>query len=106
MNNTVDVCLRVKGLTKNTKEGTNQVRDLFKEAEEEIPHAVSDRAHKISNENDDAIVCFNRKKLKNRSIHLDLTKSRLSLLNEARKLIENNDDIAFCYADINCRCKL
>ena len=48
----------------------------------------------------------NRKKLKNKSIHLDLTKSRLSLLNEARKLIENNEDIAFCYADINCRCKL
>ena len=46
------------------------------------------------------------KKLKNQSIHLDLTKPRLSLLNEARKLIENNEDIAFCYADINCRCKL
>ena len=48
----------------------------------------------------------NRKKLKNKSIHLDLTKSRLSLLNEARKLIENNEDIAFCYTDINCCCKL
>ena len=24
----------------------------------------------------------------------------------ARKLIENNEDIAFSYADINCRCKL
>ena len=48
----------------------------------------------------------NRKKLKNRSIHLDLTNFRLSLLNEARKLIENNEDIAFCYADVNCRCKL
>ena len=46
-----------------------------------------------------------RKKLKNQSIHLDLTKSRLLLLNEARKLIENNEDIAFCYTDINCCCK-
>ena len=116
MNNTVDVCLRIKGLTKNTKEDANQVRDLFKEAEVEIS-AVSDKEHKISKENDDTIVCFttfrhrtlfyhNRKKLKNQSIHLDLTKSRLSLLNEARKLIANNDDIAFCYADISCRCKL
>ena len=52
------------------------------------------------------LFCHNRKKLKNQSIRLDLTKSRLSLLNNARKLIENNDDIAFCYADINCRCKL
>ena len=48
----------------------------------------------------------NHKKLKNQSTHLDLTESRLSLLNEAKKLIENNEDIAFCYADINCRCKL
>ena len=48
----------------------------------------------------------NRKELKNQSIHLDLTKSRLSLLNEARKLIEYRIHIAFCYADINCRCKL
>ena len=36
MNNTVDVCLRIKGLTKNTKKDANQVRDLFKEAEVEI----------------------------------------------------------------------
>ena len=48
----------------------------------------------------------NRKKLKNQSIHFDLTKARLSLLNEARKVIENNEDVAFCYADINCCCKL
>ena len=95
----------------------NQVRDLFKEPEVEIPDAVLNRAHRISKENNDVIVRFttfrhralfyrDRKKLKNQSIHLDLTKSRLSLLNEARKLIENNEDIAFCYADINCRCKL
>lgn len=44
--------------------------------------------------------------MKNRSIHLDLTKSPLLLLNEARKLTEDNEGIVFCYADINCRCKL
>ena len=115
------LCLRIKGLTKKSKETANdvlhQVRDLFKEAEVEIPDAVLDRAHRISRENNDVIVRFttfrhrtllyrNRKKLKNKSIHLDLTKSRLSLLNEARKFTENNEDVAFCYADINCRCKL
>ena len=115
------LCLRIKGLPKKTKEDANdvlnQVHDLLKEAEVEIPDAVLDRAHRISKENNDAIIRFttfrhrtlfyrNRKKLKNQSIHLDLTKSRLSLLNEARKLIENNEDIAFCYADINCPCKL
>ena len=113
--------LRIKGLIKKTKEDANdvlnQVRDLFKEAEVEIPDAVLNRAHRISKENNDVIVRFNtfrhrtlyyrnRKKLKKQSIHLDLTKSRLSLLNEARKLIENNEDIASCYADIDCRCKL
>ena len=115
------LCLRIKGLTKKIKEDANdvlnQVRDLFKEAEVEIIDAVLDRAHRISKESNDVIVRFttfrhrtlfyrNRKKLKNQSIHLHLTKSRLSLLNKARKLIENNEDIAFCYADINCRCKL
>ena len=44
--------------------------------------------------------------MKRQSIHLDLTKSRLSLLDEPVKLIRNNEDIAFCYADINCHCKL
>ena len=76
-----------------------------------------DRTHRISEENNYAIVRFttfrhqtlfyrNRIKLKNRSIHLDLTKSPLLLLNEARKLTEDNEGIVFCYADINCRCKL
>ena len=115
------LCLRIKGLTKKTKEDThnvsNQVRYLFKEAEVEILDAVLDRVHRISKENNDVIVRFttfrhgtlfyrNRKKLKNLSIHLYLIKSQLSLLNEAKKLIKNNEDIAFCYADINCRCKL
>ena len=43
------LCLRIKGLTRKTKEDANnvlnQVRDLFKEAEVEIPDAVLGRAH-------------------------------------------------------------
>ena len=115
------LCLRIKGLPKKTKEDANDVltqeRDLFNETEVEFPDAVLDRAHRISKENNDVIIRFttfkhrtlfyhNPKKLKTQSIHFDLTKSRLSLLNEARKLLENNEDIAFCYSDINCRCKL
>ena len=95
----------------------NQVHDLFKEAEVEFPDAFLDRTHRISEENNYAIVRFttfrhralfyrNRIKLRNQSIHLDLTKSPVSLLNEARKLTEDNEGIVFCYADINCRCKL
>ena len=49
------LCLRIKGLTKKTKEDANdilnQVHDPFKEAEVEIPDAVLDRAHRISKEN-------------------------------------------------------
>ena len=39
-------------------------------------------------------------------MHLDLTKSRLKLLNDAKNLISSRSDIAFCYADINCRYKV
>ena len=112
------LCLRTKRLRKKTKEDANdvlnQVRDLLKDAEAEIPDV---QVHRISKDNNDVIVRFitfryrtlfyhNRKKLKTQSMHLNYTKSRLPLLNEARNLIENNEDLAFCYADINCRCKL
>ena len=116
------LCIRIKVLTKKkTREGANdvlnQVRDLFKEAEVEIPDVALERKHRISKENNNAIVRFttfrhralfyrNCKKLKYQSMQPDLTKSWLSLLNETRKLIGNNEDIAFCYADINCHCRL
>ena len=94
-------------IKKDANDVLNHVHDLFKV---EISDAVLDRAHRISKVNNDVIVRFttfkhrtlfyrNRKKLKNRTAHL-------SLLTEARKLIENNKDNAFSYADINCRCKL
>ena len=115
------LCLRVKGIPKKNSETAddvlNQVRNLFKEADVVIPEAVLDRAHRVSKESNDIIVRFttfrhrtlfyrNRKKLENKSIHLDLTKSRLQLLNDARNMTENDGDVNFCYADINCRAKL
>ena len=39
-------------------------------------------------------------------MHLDLTKSRLKLLNDAKNLISSRSEIAFWHADINCRCKV
>ena len=76
-----------------------------------------DRAHRVSKSNHDVIVRFTtfrhrtllyrkRKTLKGKSVHLDSTKSRLKLLNDAKNLISSRSDIAFCYADINCRCKV
>ena len=39
-------------------------------------------------------------------VKLDLTKSRYTLLIDANKVVKQNPDIKFCYADINCRLKL
>ena len=56
------LCLKIKILTKKTKQNANhvlnQVRDLFKGAKVDIPDAVLDRAHRISKENNDVIVLF------------------------------------------------
>ena len=46
-----------------------------------------------------------RKGIKQRlryGISLDLTHERLEILNEARELVEENEDIEFAYADVNC----
>ena len=115
------LCLRIKGIPRKEKERSDevleQVRKLFGEAEVTIPDAVLDRAHCVSKSNHDVSVRFTtfrhrtffyrkRKTLNGKSVHLDLTKSRLKLLNDAKNLISSRSDIAFCYADINCRCKV
>ena len=38
--------------------------------------------------------------------HVNLTKTRHSLLRKANDLVRNRDEVLFCYADINCRLKL
>ena len=115
------LCLRIKGVPRKDKEKSDEVlkevRKLFDEAEVEIPDAVLDRAHRISKANNDIIVRFTtfrhrtlfyrqRKKLNGKSVHLDLTKSRLELLKESKKVVDDYDKVDFCYADINCRCKV
>ena len=115
------LCLRIKSIPRKEKEKSaevlDQVRSLFDEAEVTIPDTVLDRAHLVNKKTNDVIVRFTifrhrtlfyrkRKSLKGKSVHLDLTKSRLQLLNDAKKVITNKDNISFCYADINCRCKV
>ena len=115
------LCLRIKGIPRKEKEKSDevldQVRSFFDEAEVTIPDAVLDSVHCVSKKNNDIIVRFTtfrhrtlfyrkRKSLKGKSMHLDLMKSRLQLLNNAKKVITNKDNISFCYADINCRCKV
>ena len=115
------LCLRIKGIPRKEKERSDevleQVRKLFGEAEVTIPDAVLDRAHRVSKSNHHVVVKFTTfchrtlfhrkcKTLKGKSLHLDLTNSRLRLLNDAKKLISIRNNIAFCYADVNCRCKV
>ena len=115
------LCLRIKGIPRREKEKSDevldQVRSLFDEAEVTIPDTVLDRAHRVSKKTNDVIVRFTtfchrtlfyrkQKSLKGKSVHLDLSKSRLQLLNNAKKIITNKYNISFCYADINCHCKV
>ena len=39
-------------------------------------------------------------------VHLDLTKRRYKLLQDANSLVKDNREVKFCYADINCRLKV
>ena len=39
-------------------------------------------------------------------VHLDLTKRRHKLHEDAISLVKDNGDVKFCYADINCRLKV
>ena len=39
-------------------------------------------------------------------VKLDLMKSRYRLLTDANKVVKQNHDIKFCYADINYRLKI
>ena len=39
-------------------------------------------------------------------VKLDLMKSRYTLLTDANKVVKQNPDIKFCYADINCQLKI
>ena len=104
-------------MPRKEKERSDEVLEQVGEAEVTIPDAVLDRAHRVSKINNDVIVRFTtfhhrtlfyrkHKTLKGKSVHLDLTKSQLKLLNDARNLISSRSDIAFCYVDINCRCKV
>ena len=53
------------------------------------------------------MMCYdNRKKLKNKRIKIDLTKRRLTLLNQARAKTSGKPSIDFVFADVNCRLQL
>ena len=119
--------LRIYGIPTRSKETEEdvctEVKKIIDEAGMNIPHEAIDRAHRIGAviTKDDGfnvqpiIVRFTgfrnrtkfykaRKSIKRKvGVSLDLTKKRLSMLNDARTLITDCEEINFCYADINCR---
>ena len=53
------------------------------------------------------LVYYTRKKIRNNvKIRLDLTKETYALLLEANNLVKGNNDVKFCFADINCCMKI
>ena len=53
------------------------------------------------------MMCYNnKKKLKNKRVKIDLTKRRLTLLNQARAKTSGKPMIDFVFADVNCRLQL
>ena len=125
------LCLRIDGVpvveNETSVDALASVKNLFDDAQVEIPDAVIDRAHRIGGNYVDGkskkscksiIVRFTtfrhrtmfyraKSKLKNGTrVKLDLTKSRLTLLNKANEHVQNIPLINFCYADVNCRLKV
>ena len=125
------LCLRIDGVpvveNETSVDVLASVKNLFDDAQVEIADAVIDGAHRIGGNYVDRkskkscksiIARFKpfrhrtmfyrtRSKLKNRTrVKLDLTKSRLTLLNKANEHVQNIPSINFCYADVNCRLKV
>ena len=99
----------------------HKVSEMWSEACIDIPNKVVDRAHRIGPSFTDKnlnVECkgvilrfttFQQRKMVHRSkkkmkpgvkVKLGLTKSRYTLLTD--KVVKQNPDLKFCYADINC----
>lgn len=110
-------CLRFKGIEKEDNETSDKcvkkVLEVCKGLNANITEEVIDRAHRVGKKRDIMIVKFtsfkyrtsvyrNRKKNENIKIHLDLTKKRLNLLDQARSMITDLSAVSFVFGDINC----
>ena len=125
------LCLRINGAPVKWDETSDDVlkyiKEIFDEGELDISDTVTDRAHRITPECSDyktkkkrkaiivrfttsrhkTLVYWARKKIRNNvKIRLDLTKERHDVLLEANNLVEDNNDVVFCFVDINCRLKI
>ena len=120
--------LRIFGINveenETSRDVATKVKEMISDANIEIPDDALDRAHRIGRTKEDedgnvtqpiivrfstfrdrTIVYKARKDIKSKfncGVSLDLTKSRLGILNRAREMVENVDGIDFVYSDINC----
>ena len=116
----------------NNSSCMEKVQKVFEEMGVQVPAVLTDRAHRIGKrfpatdekgrkiigqDHQQMVVKFNnwgsrmmcdnnRKKLKNKRIKIDLTKRRLTLLNQARAKTSGKPSIDFVFADVNCRLQL
>ena len=121
------LCLRINGIEMSDDESgedcLDKVKKVFEDIKAEVPDVAIDRAHRIGKIKRDnngkpqrqMIVRFTswrfrtrvyraRKATKKYKIYLDLTKSRLNLINTANDLLgDNGSNKCFAFADVNCR---
>ena len=111
-------CLRINGIDKVNNESSDdciaKVVQICNDLNVNITADDIDRAHRVGKERKTMIVKFYsfgkrtslykaRKSAKNNiKIHLDLTKKRLKLLDEATDCVDVNSNVDFVFADINC----
>ena len=110
-------CLRIKGISKEKDESSTKCIDkvvkVCESLKVNITKADIDRAHRVGEDRSTMIVKFfsfvkrtslykARKDCKDINIYLDITKNRLNLLDEAKKLFDNTSTVAYVFADINC----
>lgn len=116
-------CLRIYGVPPKEGETSDDVRKevlgIVRDANMNIPENFVDRAHRIGKEvvkdgvkKQAIIVRFNNfhyrtlfyraRKDTNVGVFLDLTKTRLDILNQAREYVKHVSGIKFVYSDINC----
>ena len=96
-----------------------KVRNLFDEAEVDIPDNCIDRVHRVGEVGDDGarkqqvIVKFttwrhrtrfyrSRKKLSAAKVYLDLTQAKFKLLTSSQEKVRGSTVVDFVFADVNC----
>ena len=111
-------CLRINGIESSANESpsvcVDKVVETCKKLDIDIKPEDIDRAHRVGRDRKTMIVKLfsfskrtkiykaRKKGGENVKVHLDLTKSRLDLLDQAKALISADSDVDFVFADINC----